>query len=283
MNDLAFFSILTLTMLRITGLLVSIDFLVRKGEKLQKKFYLFAIGWSCWIVGSLISFISIMGENLSFKLQMVVFHDLSILLGALYLILAVISYFKQVQRNMVIIGSLTIAIFPMLIFYLFNYDLAELIIIILYIGLFTFLFSSALGERKDIRLHIRDSIKWFYSTILLSFFYAIFLVLMAINGKITDLSLMDEPLLITLYSFLSLTITLLVVVLTIHLEYSLSSIKKFKMKDDYSHELGNILQMILNSAEFNKNTETNDDRSANELIIKKCKDARFLITEIRDL
>ncbi|MHA1513514.1 MAG: hypothetical protein ACTSRJ_05560, partial [Candidatus Hodarchaeales archaeon] len=77
---------------------------------------------------------------------------------------------------------------------------------------------------------------------------------MNINGKITDLSLMEEPFLITLYSFLSLMITLLILVITIHLEYSLSNIQKFKLNDNYSHELGNILQMILNSAEFNKNT-----------------------------
>jgi len=121
------------------------------------------------------------------------------------------------------------------------------------------------------------------SAILLCFFYAIFLILMNINGKITDLSLMEEPFLITLCIFLSLTITLLVLVLTIHLEYSLSNIQKFKMKDNYSHELGDILQMILNSAEFNKNTDTKGDQSVNELIIEKCKEARFLITEIRDL
>jgi len=121
------------------------------------------------------------------------------------------------------------------------------------------------------------------SAILLCFFYAIFLILMNINGKITDLSLMEEPFLITLYSFLSLTITLLVLVLTIRLEYSLSNIQKFKLKDNYSHELGNILQMILNSAEYNKNTDTKGDQSVNELIIEKSKEARFLITEIRDL
>ena len=106
---------------------------------------------------------------------------------------------------------------------------------------------------------------------------------MAINGEITDLSLMEDKLLITVYSLLSLTLTLLVLVLTIHLEYSLSNIKKFKMKDDYSHKLGNILQMILNSAELHKRTPAKSDQSVNELIIEKCREAKFLITEIREL
>lgn len=283
MVELAFFSVLILTMLRFTGILVSFDFLLRKEEVLQKKFYLFIIGWSCWIVGSFLSLVSLTEEDYIFKIQIEILQDLSILLGALYLILAVISYFKLVKRNMVIIGTLIIAIFPVLIFYLFDYDLAKVAVIIVYIGLFLFLFSNAWLERKKIRLHIRDSVKWFYLTILVCFFYAIFLILMAINGKTTDLSLMEDPFLITLNSLLGLAITLLILVLTIHLEYSLSNIQKFKMKDNYSHELGNILQMILNSAEFNESTHTKGDQSINELIIEKCKSAGFLITEIRDL
>ena len=283
MDDLALISVLFITILRLTGVLVSFDFLLRKEGKLQKKFYLFLLGWFFWIIGSLISLISLMGENFTFKIQMAILHDLSILLGALYLILGVVSYFKLVKINIVIIGSVILTISPLLIFYFFDYELADFFIVILYVGLFLFLFSNAWGERKSMRLHIRDSIKWFYLTILVCSFYAIFLVLMAINGMNTNLSLIEDPFLITFYSLLSLAITLLVLVLIIHLEYSLSNIQRFKMKDNYSHKLGNILQMILNSAEFNKNTDTKSDQSANELIIEKCKEARFLITEIRDL
>ncbi len=184
---------------------------------------------------------------------------------------------------MTLIGSLVIVIFPLLIFYLFGYDLAEPVIILLFVGLFIFLFANVWIERKNMHLHISESIKWFYLTIFLCFIYAVFLVLMALDGKITDLSLLKDPFLIILYSLMSLAITLLVLILTIHLEYSLSNIQKFKMKDNYSHELGNILQMILNSAELNRSSQTKSDPSMNELIIKKCQEARFLITEIREL
>ena len=283
MNYLAFFSVLILTLLRFTGVLISVDFLLRKGRKEQKKFYLFTFGWFFWIIGSFLSLISLMNEDIIFNIELIILHDLAILLGAISMILAMISYFRYVPNTEIFIGTALGLILPLFTFYIADYFLTELIIILVYIGLFIYLIFNSWIERHNLRFYINNSVKWFHLAILLSFFYALFLIFMAINGEITGLSVLDDPILITNYSLLSIAITLLVLVLTIHLECSLTNIQKYKMKDDYSHKLGNLLQMILNSAEVNNSFQNNGDPSLNELIIKKCHEARFLITEIRDL
>jgi hypothetical protein len=283
MNDLAFFSVLILTLLRFTGVFISVDFLLIKGKKNQKTFYLFTLGWVCWIIGSFLSLLSLMSEGISFKIEFIVLHDIAILLGALYMILAMLSYFRYIQKTEVLIGTSLGFILPLLTFFIFDYYIAEIVIILLYVGLFIYLIFNSWIERHNLRLYINNSIKWFHLTILLSFFYAIFLIFMAVNGEITGLSILDDPILITNYSLLSMAITLLVLILTTHLECSLSNIQKYKMKDNYSHKLGNLLQMILNSAEVNNSFQTKGDPVLNDLIIEKCHEANFLITEIREL
>jgi hypothetical protein len=272
-----------LTLVRFTGVFISLDFLLRKGKKFQRKFYLFTLGWFCWIIGSILSLISLLSENTAIKIELIVLHDIVILLGAFYMILAMISYFRYIPKTEVFLGTSFGSILPLLILDISDYYIAELVIIILYVGLFIYLIFNSWTERHNLRLYINNSVKWFHFTILLSFFYAIFLIFMAFNGEITGLSILDDPILLTNYSLLSMAITLLVLVLTTHLEYSLNNIQKYKMKDNYSHKLGNILQMILNSAEVNNSIQTKEDSSLNELIINKCHEARFLITEIREL
>jgi hypothetical protein len=274
---------LILTLLRFTGVLISLDFLLIEGQKDKKNFYLFTLGWICWIIAGFLSLISLMSEEILYKIDFVVLHDIAILLGALYMIQAMLSYFRDIQETEVLIGTSFGLILPLLAYFVVDYFVAEIVLIMLYVALFIYLFFNSWTERQNLRLYINNSVKWFHFTILLSFLYAIFLIIMAINGEITGLSIFNDPILITNYSLLSVAITLLVLVLTTHLECSLNNIQKYKMKYNYSHKLGNLLQMILNSAEVNNKFQTKGDSPLNNLIIEKCHEANFLITEIRDL
>ncbi|MHA2096181.1 MAG: hypothetical protein ACW98F_16300, partial [Candidatus Hodarchaeales archaeon] len=196
MNDLAFFSILILTLLRITGVLISLDFLFKKGNKGLKKFYLFTLGWGCWIIGSFSSMISLMSEDIAFAIELVVLHDLAILLGALYMILAMVSYFRFIPKTEVFIGTSFGLVLPLLSFFIMDYYVAKIAIILLYVGLFIYLFVNSWLERHNLRLYINNSIKWFHFTIFLSFLYAIFLIFMTLNDEITGLSIINDPILI---------------------------------------------------------------------------------------
>ena len=82
-----------------------------------------------------------------------------------------------------------------------------------------------------------------------------------------------------IHYFFTIGITILLAVLTIHLENSLSYNHKFQLKDRYSLDLGNIMQIILNTVE----TFLPSDDPVSVQLIKKCTEAGNLIKEIREL
>jgi light-regulated signal transduction histidine kinase (bacteriophytochrome) len=75
-------------------------------------------------------------------------------------------------------------------------------------------------------------------------------------------------------------------VFLVHLEYNISNSQKFQLKDKYSHEMGNILQVIQSSIDLlsqKKDQNDVDSLEGRELIKTKCQEASTLIREIRDL
>jgi len=77
----------------------------------------------------------------------------------------------------------------------------------------------------------------------------------------------------------------MLLVLLVHLEYSISTRKKFEIKDKYSHNLGNIMQVIYSSSDIIKRITKLDVNEVEklELIERKCKEAAKLINEIRNI
>jgi hypothetical protein len=79
--------------------------------------------------------------------------------------------------------------------------------------------------------------------------------------------------------------TLLLIILLVHLEYSISNREKFDLKDKYSHELGNIMQAIFTTFDLIK-TKREPKKEVAELealLETKLNDASNLIKEIRKL
>ena len=77
----------------------------------------------------------------------------------------------------------------------------------------------------------------------------------------------------------------LFVVFFIHFEYTISNEQQNQLKDKYSHNLGNIMQVIYSSAELFKRhfKLENSDKDKLDLIETKCKEAAKLINEIRNI
>jgi hypothetical protein len=79
--------------------------------------------------------------------------------------------------------------------------------------------------------------------------------------------------------------TILVIAFIIHLEYTISHEQQNQLKDKYSHNLGNIMQVIYSSTDlFKKITNLESiDNDKLDLIERKCKEASELIKEIREI
>ena len=71
----------------------------------------------------------------------------------------------------------------------------------------------------------------------------------------------------------------------VHIEYVISSRQKVELKDIYSHDIGNILQVIYSSSDIIEKITTIDSEEEEKLtLIKtKCKEASKIINEIRNL
>jgi hypothetical protein len=146
-------------------------------------------------------------------------------------------------------------------------------------------FILPLFKIKQFKEFIGKSIRWYYITVgvLISFLPISFFIL--IQGYGYGLYFTDDiPFIILNYSIGILTHFLLIVFL-IHLEYTISIEQQNQLKDKYSHNLGNIMQVIYSSADLYKRIVKieNIEKDKLDLIEKKCKEASKLIKEIRNL
>ncbi|MHA1973546.1 MAG: hypothetical protein ACTSW1_11165 [Candidatus Hodarchaeales archaeon] len=277
MSEIIVFGVITLAITRGIGVLVSLDFLLRKKSLSEKKFYLFLSGWFSWFFSSFFTITYLMIEQNSFLSKLsTITHDIFVLLGSYYLILAILSYFTHVSNSAVLIGTLVNISVPTILLLIFGALIANLFLLMIFSALFLSLINNFRLHRRELTSLISRSTNWLYLTSMFSFVYICYLGFLILTQQGTDISTINDPVLFSLYALISLIVTLLVLVLSIHLEYSLNYIQSFRMKDQYSHHLGNLLQMILNSAEMN-------DVSMRDLIIQKCEEAKYLINEIREI
>ena len=99
-------------------------------------------------------------------------------------------------------------------------------------------------------------------------------------------SFQSEDITIIVGAYSSIIImTILFIAFIIHLEYTISNKQQNQLKDKYSHNLGNIMQVIYSSADLFKRIVKleNSDQDKLDLIEMKCKEASKLINEIRNL
>lgn len=274
MNILIVFSLVLLTFVRIIGLSVSFDlFLSTK----HPRFRLYIIGWFLWVISGTLPFLSEITENQLLSESLLIFNTILILIGILLIICAIISYFQPISNIKIIGSSLFIILFLLLLFVLFGLNFAVNSSFFVYLVLSIFIITRSLRKWRNLRNLLGESLKWFYSSVGFGLLYVMVVILITLRGYSFGLYFVDDLPVIIIYYFFGIGITILIAVLTIHLEHSLSYTHKFQLKDRYSHDLGNIMQIILNTV------ETSEEPINIQLIKKKCLEAGNLINEIREL
>ncbi len=279
MNVLIVFSLILLTFIRIIGLGVSIDLFL---STRHPRFRLYIVGWFLWVISVILPFTSDNTRDQLTSESLLIFNNILILIGLLLIIYAIISYFQQISNVIVVGSSLFIILTMILLFFLFGLDFAINFTLIIYFLLFITVITSSWREWRNMRNFLGDSLKWFYGSIGFGFIYLINVILITLKGYSFGLYLANDLPSIIIYYFFGIGITILIAILTIHLEHSLSYYHKFQLKDRYSHDLGNIMQIILNTVET-QTFSTNEEPVNVQLIKKKCTEAGNLIKEIREL
>ena len=282
MHELIFFSMFLLILIRILGVIVSVNFYY---ESKSNTYIYFTIGWCLWIIAGIVALLSEITNN---QTQENFFLLINYLLGPIAIFFigsGLTSYYIKISPNKIKLVSVVLIAFPLII----NFSLG-IVPAALYARIFQFfgiilMFLLPFLKYNTFKKRIGKSIRWYYLICFSIFFY----IPLAILSMITSLysgSFQSQDITIIIGAYSSIIImTILLITFIIHLEYTISSKQQNQLKDKYSHNLGNIMQVIYSSADLFKRVVKleNIEKDNLDLIERKCKEASKLINEIRNL
>ncbi|TFG21624.1 MAG: hypothetical protein EU533_05235 [Promethearchaeota archaeon] len=286
MNDVIFLGIIFALMTRCAGFVVSLEFFFKLKDR---KFLKLVFGWFFWILSGLTNMYSLFISNPSISEVLILFNSIFSSLGDVFILIGIMSYFREIPNKFFIFLILFFILGALLTFYTSFY---LFFIGISSIGRFciTIAFTALpFIERKHFsKIITKKSYIWFVSLAISIYFYTIVFFSLIFQGKIHGGIINTTGMELIVYLLLLNSITFMLVILIIHLEYDLSNSIKFEMKDRYSHDLGNKLQVItgtidLLALKMQEDKNIKDKLSDIDTIKLKCKESADIIKEIRKL
>lgn len=282
MHTIAYFGIMLLIFLRLVGLFIAVEFLrVLK----ESKFKLLIIGWFIWVLAGFSALILGIAEN---TLLAEIFHlinGISTSLSIIFVIIGLFTYFRELSVKMLVILSILFISIPLIAFlfglYSFAYNLSSLSLFLIVI----FFSIIPLKERRDFKNRISNKSYYWYLIVLLSFYsITISMIIFYFQGNSFGSYSEDFSIAMFFDYFLGCISTIALIIYSIHLEYDISNIQKSKLTERYSHDLGNIIQVIYIATDLIKlNDEKIKNESENlELIYNKCGEAAKIIKDMRE-
>jgi len=282
MNDLVLLSIIIIIFIRVMGLGISIDFL--NGTRAEK-FKFLTLGWLFWILGALAPIVSNLVENIYLKEFLLVLNAFLASLGTIFILWGFFKYFMTVSFKKMVSLIIIFIIIVVLFFLITDYT-----VVITFCALFMNLILISTYvippiKKKSFKKFMGRSIIWYYASVLmLSLFFPVSIII-ALQGEGYGLYSADDPVLIMFNYIPIITTSILFIILLVHLEYTTSSRKQLELKDNYSHDLGNILQVISSAFELieMKGRSESEASELGELLKDKLDEAAKQIREIREL
>ncbi len=282
MNELVLLCLIFFIFVRAIGLGISLDFFY---DTKDRKFILFILCWIIWILAALFPIFSDLVESNSLKELFLFINAVLAVIGGLFYIWGLFKYFMAVSFKIMIIIIVIIIFLSSLLFFLINYSLSILFsALILNLTMICAYIVPPL-KKNDFKKYMGKSIRWFYSTIILSSIYITTSIITSLLGEGYGLYESENTMFIILNYVPTISGTVMLLVLLVHLEYTISTRKKSEITDKYSHNLGNIMQVIYSSSDIIKRIIKLDVKVEEklELIERKCKEAANIINEIRNI
>ncbi len=277
MNSIALFGLLILILGRLIMLIVAIEYWLRQKTR-SHGLYLLGIG--SWIVTGILP---ILGDNIVDVFITDLLVALNIGFSALSLVLFMsgfLCYYNLINLKFIWIYSLFSVITPIIINFSFLNN--RLILTLSVIQYFVILFLIVIGifYRKRIEVQAKNSLKYYYAIIINLIAVFVVIAYSAWQGESYGLYYSTNESLILINYLLGILLTFFLLVFMIQLENDHNNYLMFKLKDNYSHNIGNNLQKlfcVIELIELSKKTESL------ELAKKICTESADLINEIRDL
>jgi hypothetical protein len=283
MHPLVIFGLTINIISRFIGGIVSFDMYSKTKDN---RHYLQLLGWIFLLISGFLPF----GINLTQDLLIVdilrILNVVCLNIGLYLLITGLSIYFIHYPKN-IIVGALIMIIgIP-----IFGYMLLDVFIAINISVFFQFLIimiflSLVYSNRKEIKIILQYS----YGLILLLTIFLIgyVLVYVFILTSVPDynygLYMSTESTAIIAYYTSVVAVTLLGLMVFLHLEQGIFLKKQNLLKDDYSHKIGNILQIIVGAGTTIKAfSDSAEVKSSTDLILQRSEEAGELIKRIREM
>ncbi len=282
MNTLAFYSLILLTIIRLIGLGISLDlfYSIKK-----KRFLTIVAGWAMWVITGVLPIIYDY-----YAIQDDFFLVLNASLageGVLLIFLGIFAYFHRLSGKIVFGFSVIYLIIPFILNSSLGPDFALTTAILLHLFTYIVIFIGVTKTSQKMKVVFSKGVIFFYLTI-----GSVILTIGAIVGMnifVEDYAYglyftINDMAVIINYS-LAILMTVLILVLFIYIERGITADDKFQLKDKYSHNIGNLLQIMLAGVSLIEADQlTPDEKDENiALIQSKCQEASDLLNEIREL
>ena len=280
MNDLIILSLVFFFFVRVIGLLVVIEFFY---DTKDYKFKILIIAWSLLIISTLSSIWVQLIKESSLTELLLIFIILVTTIGFIFYVWGLFEFFLPIPRKYMVLLIVLIIIINLLLYITINLVATLIFSIIIQNCILASTYIVPFLKRDEFREIMGKSIRWYYAVILtLSIYFPISLYIFIAGYSIYTT---DSLLIIMLYYIPVIGSTVLLIISLVHLEYSTSARQKFDLKDKYSHNLGNILQVVTSASDLMEmNYSQKKDIKANlHLIKEKIDEAGKLIKQIREL
>ncbi|MFX1534471.1 MAG: hypothetical protein ACFFDI_09650 [Promethearchaeota archaeon] len=288
LQSLVFYSLIILTFIRLIGLGISVNIYLTLRKK--RSFYLIS-GWACWVLAGILPIFAYNTSNQFFHELLLTFNATFMLEGFVLIILGILSYYRTVPTKISFIIIIGLFILPpsLAILGLYEVSINLIAVPLLYIAFFVTVIGAWIEKPKMKKTFGRE-IKWYYITAIYGGLVIIGLIYLSVtsNSNVSyGLYESTNELAIMINYLLGIGVTILAAINMFALEYGIITNQKFALKDNYSHDLGNMIQVVMGCVYVIRHFQTISNESEVINMLDKIEDislkAGKLIGEVRKL
>ncbi len=283
MHILVIFGLIFNFISRFIGAIVTLDMFSKSKER---RHFLQLLGWIFLLNSAISPFGTTLTQDLFISNLFLITNVVSLNIGLFLLITGLSMYFITYPRNIVVGMLIIIIIIPIFVFILLDVLIAINISVFFQFLIILIFLTIVYSNRKE----IKNILQYSYGLIvlLMIFLTSYVIVNVYIITSVSDytygLYMSTDIIAIIAYYASVAMVTLLGLMVFLHLEQGIFLKKKNLLTDDYSHKIGNILQIIMGAGSTIKAySESKEVNVATDLILERSEEAGELIKKIRKM
>jgi hypothetical protein len=279
LNDITLFAFIILLIIGTVGLSTCVEFYRKKQD--SREIYL-VVAWSMIVLRNIFIIYVLIADIVTENMFLITI--IGVVQYCFLDIMGITRYYREINEKKAFLSLGIYVIFNVSISFIAGTNLASGINNIIVLGIQVYMVIAPIINLGEFKRKIGTSAKWYYIT----FISGISLIPITIYtnslGYAWGVHDAENSFIICLFHIPNIIAHIFLILFTVHLEYLSINKKKDDLKDKYSHNLGNILQVLFGIEYFIKNNvNINEIEDSMGLFKNKLEEASKLIKEIRKL